>query len=136
MEQNTRFLYRLTMPHKAVFPNLFNYAGGIIKPAAVDVNNVEQELELLTVLSQVRTIDRSALAQQEQQVAEAIVIEENEAINLEQDQLKQEVEAYFCEVIESGQNLSALDYYNHKQLAFRSRSLDLSSHRGVPRFTQ
>lgn len=99
-------------------PSLFNRAGGIIKPAAVDVNNVEQEFELITVLSQIRTLNRSAIEQRERELASPIVIEENEAITLEQDLLKQQVEQYFCTVIESGQSLSALSFYQDQGLSF------------------
>ncbi len=99
-------------------PNLFNCAGGIIKPAAIDTNNVEQEFELITLLGQIRSINRTGFGQQEREIAAPIVIEENEAINLEQDRLKQQVEQFFCEVIESGRNLSALEFYQQYDLDF------------------
>ncbi len=99
-------------------PNLFNCAGGIVKPAAVDVKNVEQEFELISLLGQIRSINRSGFGQQEREVANPIVIEQNQTIDLEQDQLKHNVEQYFCEVIESGQNVSALSYYEKHSLNF------------------
>lgn len=99
-------------------PNLFNCAGGIVKPAAIDVHNVEQEFELITLLGQIRSINRAGFGQQDREIANPIVIEENAAINLEQDRLKQQVEQYFCEVIESGHNLSALSFYQQHELDF------------------
>lgn len=117
MEQNADFAPSNYATSSNV-PNLFNYAGGVIKPAAVDVKNVEQEFELITLLGQIRSINRSVNREQNREVASPISVEQSESINLEQDKLKQQVEQFICEVIESGQNTTALNYYHQQNLDF------------------
>lgn len=99
-------------------PNIVNIAEGIIKPASVDVSNVEQELPLIELVSQIRSINRAGLATFARNDANPIVIENNAEVNLEDGELKVAVEGFFCEVIENGANTSALSYYKDKDLSF------------------
>ncbi|NVK25313.1 MAG: phosphoenolpyruvate carboxylase [Gammaproteobacteria bacterium] len=99
-------------------PALFNRASGIIKPAAADVNNVEQEFELTSLVNNIRTVNRLWQSAINRPVANPLVVEQEQSVELDEDKLKQEVENYFCEVIDSGVNTSALNYYQHNQLEF------------------
>ncbi len=99
-------------------PNLFNRASGIIKPAAPDVNNVEHEFELTALVDNLRTVNRLGQGKLNRVTANPLVIEQESAIELSEDLLKTAVEDYFCHVIDSGKNTSALNYYNEHHLAF------------------
>lgn len=99
-------------------PTLFNRAKGIIKPAAADVNNVEQELELTALVNNLRSVNRLAQTHHNRPMANPLVIEQEQSIALDEDLLKQEVESYFCKVIDSGVNTSALTYYKDNELEF------------------
>ena len=99
-------------------PNLVNIAKPIIKSAAADVKNVEQELELISLIGNIRTINRSAASLTSREQAAPIIVEANQEIDLDEGKLKIAVEQYFCEVIESGSNLTALNYYQQHQLDF------------------
>jgi hypothetical protein len=98
-------------------PQLFNVAKPIIQPASVDVNNVELEFELVSLVSHIRTINRNWGLQTKQQ-SEAVRIEQETEVNLVDDHLKMAVEDYFCHVIETGRSATALEYYRDKQLEF------------------
>lgn len=98
-------------------PQLVNHAEGIIKPAAIDVNNVEHEFELMSLVSHIRTINRHWTLQTKAQ-SEAIKIEQETQVSLLEDKLKVAVEDYFCHVIDTGKNMTALDFYNQHELEF------------------
>lgn len=98
-------------------PQTFNIAKPVIKPAAIDVNKTEHEFELITLVSQIRTINRSGLSINKPQ-SEAISIAQSDEVTLADDALKMAVEAYFCDVIEQGQAMSALEYYHQHNLDF------------------
>ena len=91
-------------------PNLFNRADGIIKAAAPDIHNVEHEFELTSLVNNLRSVNRLWQGKLNREVANPLILEE--------DLLKNAVENYFCEVIDSGQNTRALDYYNKHDLTF------------------
>lgn len=99
-------------------PMLFNRSSGIIKPAAADVNNVEQEFELTNLVNNLRTVNRLSSNNQNRPTANPLILEEEQSIELEEDRLKKAVESYFCEVIDSGINTSALSYYHKNGLEF------------------
>lgn len=98
-------------------PVLFNVANPVIKPAAVDVNNVEHEFDLISLVGHIRTINRNYLNQVKTQ-SEAVRFEQETEVTLSDDKLKMAVEGYFCDVIESGRNMTALEYYQKNQLDF------------------
>ena len=99
-------------------PTLFNRAGGIIQPAAADVNNVEHEFELTALVDNLRTVKRLRKGDTQREVANPVIISQEQAITLDDDKLKNEVEHYFCGVIDSGKNTSALDYFDENTLEF------------------
>lgn len=100
--------------HKQI-PLLFNQAEALLAPAAADVSNIHHEAELMQVVANIRTISREHA---QTVVAEPAAVElvDNEEFDLPDNPLKQAVEQYFCTVIESGRNQSALDYLSEQQL--------------------
>lgn len=98
-------------------PTLFNLASGMIQPAAVDVHNSEHELDLQAIISTIRDF-RHLKKTQPERSARHIQIEEQQEVALEEDKLSAAVDSYFCDVIESGTYLTALDYHHQQQLEF------------------
>ena len=99
-------------------PTLFNRAACVIKAAAPDVRNVEHEFELTSLVNNLRNVNRLWQGNINRAVANPLVIEEESSVSLEEDLLKDAVENYFCEVIDSGKNTRALDYYQSHELEF------------------
>ncbi|MXR70079.1 phosphoenolpyruvate carboxylase [Shewanella insulae] len=101
--------------HKQL-PTLFNRAEAILAPAAVDVSNTAQEVELLAMVSQIKSISRAGrdLVMRDHDVAFALV--EAEDFDIPDNPLKLAVDEYFCAVIDSGINQSALDYLRQKEM--------------------
>lgn len=95
--------------HKQVH-NLFNRAEGILAPASIDVHNVAYEQELLEIVSRIRAISR--LPDTVRQPAEEVPVSlsQTEDFDIPDNPLKLAVDAYFCEVIDSGMRQSALEY--------------------------
>ncbi|WP_417760766.1 phosphoenolpyruvate carboxylase [Shewanella sp.] len=106
--------------HKQI-PTLFNQAEALLAPAAADVHNIHHEADLMQVVASIRTISRE---QTTTVVAEPTTVElvENEEFDIPDNPLKQAVEQYFCAVIESGQNQSALDYLSAQALPWDRES--------------
>ncbi|GAA0855976.1 phosphoenolpyruvate carboxylase [Aliiglaciecola litoralis] len=99
-------------------PMLFNQAPGIIAPASPDVKRIEHEAELQKLVSAIRAINRPQKNYQPDRAAHEIVIEEQSAVEFAEDSLKKAVEDYFCRIIDTGERLTALEYYQQQQLEF------------------
>lgn len=99
-------------------PNLFNHADGIIKGAAPDVRNMEHEFELTSLVDNLRSVNRWWQSKGNRDVAPTVVVEQEASVELNEDLLKQAVESYFCQVIDSGKNTRALEYFEQHNLEF------------------
>lgn len=99
-------------------PVLFNQAGGMLNEASADVNNVEHEQDLQQLVGALTDIHRRQPDAEKHQAASEIDVSEQDTISLEKAPVQQAVEAYFCQVIDSGQPCSALTYYETQQLEF------------------
>lgn len=98
-------------------PRLFNQSAAMIEPPSIDVTNVEHEAQLQQLVSSLNNVYRRKPAVEPKTTTE-IHVEQQETLALTKDPLQQHVDRYFCDVINSGQALSALDYYALKQLDF------------------
>lgn len=98
-------------------PMLFNQAEPLLRAAAVDSNNIEQEAELQHLVGQIRTINRHR-KQEQQSAAKTINVDAIAAIEMDDSQLREAVEQYFCYVIDSGENITALQYHQWQALNF------------------
>lgn len=98
-------------------PMLFNQAQAMLKTASADVFRVEHEQDLQLLAGTVKAVHHK-VAHQPERAAQAIVVEAQDAVSFEEDALKQAVEGYFCEVIDTGQRLTALDYHRQHALSF------------------
>lgn len=96
-------------------PMLFNQAKALLKPAAVDVFRIEHEQELQQLVAGIKTLHKKAPAQTERK-AQSIQLEQQTAVEFKQDKLKLAAEAYFCQVIDSGKTITALEYLQQQQL--------------------
>lgn len=99
-------------------PMLFNQAAALIKPAAVDVHRIEHEQDLQQLVGAIKAFNRSTTAHHPERAAQKINVEVQSAAQFAEDKLRLAVEAYFCQVIDSGKRLTALDYYQQHGLEF------------------
>ncbi|MCW8091451.1 phosphoenolpyruvate carboxylase [Alteromonas sp. ASW11-130] len=99
-------------------PLLFNQAGSLIAPAAVDVKRVEHESDLQQLVGTIKALNRSHQQEQPERAAQKINVEEQSAVVFEEDKLKQAVEGYFCDVISTGKRITALEYLTENDLDF------------------
>ena len=117
MEQKPDFApgnyYKLTK-----VPMLFNQARSVLKPAAVDVNRVEHETELQQLVGTIKALNRGAKTHQPERAAQQIHVEEQGQVEFAEDKLKQAVESYFCQVIDTGERLTALNFHQQQKLEF------------------
>ena len=117
MEQKPDFrpgnYYNLTQ-----VPMLFNLADSLVKPAAVDVTRIEHEQDLQYLVGTIKALNRNREMNQVERASQNIVVESQSEVVFGDDSLKQAVEAYFCEVIETGNRVTALDYLVEKALPF------------------
>ncbi len=99
-------------------PNLFNLSKAIIKPAAIDVNDSEHENELLQLVGRIKALQHINVDKKPERQAQQILVEDQEEISLNDNLIKKAVEDYFCQIIDTGKRLSALDYYQLEQFEF------------------
>jgi len=96
-------------------PKLFNQAKSLLKPASIDVFSVEHEQELQQLVAGIKPAGKKTSLQSERK-AQSINLEQQTSVEFEQNRLKLAAEAYFCQVIDSGTSVMALDYMQHQQL--------------------
>jgi hypothetical protein len=107
--------------HKVV-PVLFNCAEALIAPASVDVANPHHELEMMSLVAQVKAIRRDALPAVLREHNVTFEMGDSEDFDIPENPLKIAVDEYFCEVIDSGLRQSALSYLTEKQLEWDAES--------------
>lgn len=99
-------------------PILFNQADNILAPAAADVNQVEHETDYQIIVSGLTDLHRRKPDEAKHKAAQEIDVTEQSSVVLEKDAIHQAVDNYFCDVIDSGQPKSALEYYAEQSLEF------------------
>lgn len=98
-------------------PVLFNNSAATISYASADVNNVEHESDYQNMVATLTHIHKKRSTQDDGKPAD-IDVTEQATLSLEKEPLQKAVEAYFCDVIDSGQAKTALDYYEELDLEF------------------
>lgn len=100
-------------------PPLFNQAKALIKPAAVDLQRLDHEPVLQQLVGSIKALNHLAREQdQQRQMNQRVDLSEQTQVSFAEDQLKLAVEGYFCQVIDSGQRITALQYLHEQQLEF------------------
>ncbi|AYV12463.1 phosphoenolpyruvate carboxylase [Shewanella algae] len=107
--------------HKQV-PVLFNHAEAMLAPASVDVNNSGQELQLMEMVARIKAISRDHLPKRLQEHDVPVAVNPQEDFDMPDNPLKEAVDEYFCAVIDSGRNTSALEYLQQQQLSWDPES--------------
>jgi hypothetical protein len=102
-------------------PQLFNQAAAILAPAAVDIHNPLHEAELLALVAQIRPLQADRLAPAPSEAGE-FVLGEVEAFEIAHNPIREAVSAYFCQVIDSGQPISALAWRTQQELPWDAES--------------
>ncbi len=105
-------------PNLTQVPLLFNQSGAMLKPASIDVNQVSHEQELQQIVASLSSVYRRKPTENKSDKSASIEVSEQQAVDLAVDPLQEQVDAYFCAVIDSGQAVSALEYFSEKQLSF------------------
>ncbi|MCP5013022.1 MAG: phosphoenolpyruvate carboxylase, partial [Aestuariibacter sp.] len=105
-------------PNLTQVPVLFNQSAALIQPASVDVNQVNHEQELQQLVGALSSVYRRKPVHTAEQKSAEIQVSEQQQVELTRDPLQQAVDAYFCEVIDSGQSMSALEFYSAQSLEF------------------
>ncbi|MFS1702769.1 phosphoenolpyruvate carboxylase [Alteromonas sp. AMM-1] len=105
-------------PNLTHVPILFNQAAPLIQPASVDVNQVSHEQELQQLVGALSSVYRRKPVLTVDQKNTEIQVSAQQQVELTLDPLQQAVDEYFCEVIDSGQSMSALEFYSAQSLAF------------------
>ncbi len=105
-------------PNLTQVPILFNQAAALIEPATVDVNQVAHEQELQQLVGALSSVYRRKPTSGAEQKSAEIQVSAQQEVELTRDPLQQAVDAYFCEVIDSGQSMSALEFYSEQSLEF------------------
>ncbi|KMT64000.1 hypothetical protein [Catenovulum maritimum] len=98
-------------------PELFNQADNIIQPASVDINSPSLENDLALLVGKLKAVQHLKQFTRPE-LPQPVVVEEAEQVTLAEDEIKNAVEAYFCQIIDSGKRLSALDYYQANKLEY------------------
>ena len=98
-------------------PVLFNQSASIIATAAPDVNNVEHEADYQHIVAALSHIHKRQSKHEDTKPADIDVTAQS-TVSLEKDPLQKAVEDYFCDVIDSGQPKTALDYFEQHALEF------------------
>ena len=105
-------------PNLTQVPVLFNQSAALIQPASVDVNQVNHEQELQQLVGALSSVYRRKPVHTAEHKSAEIQVSEQQQVELTRDPLQQAVDAYFCEVIDSGQSMSALEFYSAQSLEF------------------
>ncbi|GLP95362.1 phosphoenolpyruvate carboxylase [Paraferrimonas sedimenticola] len=95
---------------------LFNQAPGFIRSAAINTQDLEHRDAMLPLLAKLKI--RRDKADEALQAGEAFSLEEQTQIQVEAEPIKQAVDDFFCEVIDSGETRSALAYLKQQELDF------------------
>lgn len=98
-------------------PKLFKQSSSVIAPAHVDVNNIEHEHVFAQIVSKLRQVNHNK-ADSNKRKSQQFNIDDIESIEIENDEIKSAVESYFCEVVNSNERLSALEYHQLQTLEF------------------
>lgn len=117
MEQQPDFQPANYATHSQV-PALFNVATPLLQAAAIDVTRVEHEQELLQLVGRIKTLARVSKPRDEGRAAQQIEVQQQTRVELSDKAIHQAVEQYFCEVIDSGQRQTALEYFTRHGLDF------------------
>ncbi|QBY05465.1 phosphoenolpyruvate carboxylase [Thalassotalea sp. HSM 43] len=99
-------------------PSLFNQAKAVIKPASIDVNNIEHEQVFAELVNHLRQVRHNRDENQQQRKAQNFAVDDIENIDIVSDGLKEAIEHYFVHVIDSAQRMSALEYHQWQKLDF------------------
>ncbi|MBK1723037.1 phosphoenolpyruvate carboxylase [Thiocystis violacea] len=111
-------------PHAGgrVVPQLFNQAPPILAPASLDIHDSTLEAELLALLAQIRAQSQQDRPAQLLGDAPDLTLHAPETFEVQPSPIRAAVDAYFCQVIDSAQAISALDYHRQESLPWDAES--------------
>lgn len=99
-------------------PELFNQSESVIKPASADVNDTENEAVMLDIVGRIKALQHFKTNQNIDRSADIVKVEAQQEVELQEDIIKQAVESYIMQIIDTGQSVKALDYYQMRSYEF------------------
>jgi len=103
-------------------PQLFNQAAALLAPAAADVHDPLQEQPLLALVAQARSQQPAERLLQAPGEAGELLLGEVADFEVAANPLREAVSAYFCQVIDSGEAISALAWRERQGLPWDEES--------------
>ncbi len=97
-------------------PSLFNIAPAMIKPANIDVSNIEHEQTFATIVSNIKQVKHSLGDNKTKRQGQSFDVNDIDSIDIESDTIKLAIEDYFCQIMDTGERMSALEYHQSKEL--------------------
>ncbi|MBE8167523.1 MAG: phosphoenolpyruvate carboxylase [Shewanella sp.] len=107
--------------HKQI-PAIFNQAESLLAPASVDIRNTLHESEIMQLVAKVKSFSDRVQSTESTHELSSFTLEDAQDFEVAESAIKVAVDEYLCEVIDSGQSTSALDYLFAKELPFDSES--------------
>ena len=96
-------------------PMLFNQANKLMGAAHADVNSIAHEADLQALVGRIKALQRTNTPREERKAGKINVAQQSQAPQVE-NLLKKAVEDYFCQVIDSGERLTALEFWQQQAL--------------------
>lgn len=103
-------------------PQLFNQAPALLAPAALDIHQTAHEGALLELLAQLRSLQPAERLTQAPGEAGALLLGAVEDFEITASPIREAVSAYFCQVIDSGEPISALAWRRLQALPWDEES--------------
>ncbi|RKF20882.1 phosphoenolpyruvate carboxylase [Alginatibacterium sediminis] len=100
-------------------PSLFKQAAPLLKSASVNLYNPEHEQQLLGIVAKIH-VQRVNGTQIQEQEENFTSLEQAELYEIHDSGISADVERYLNEIIDSAQDLSALDFFEREQLKWRA----------------
>lgn len=103
-------------------PQLFNQATALLQPASINIHNSGHEPALMDIAAYLKAQPQSSLAGRQAASAEAVTLTPAEQYEVTRQPINIAVDDYFCQVIDSAQAVSALEYLHQQQLPWDEES--------------
>lgn len=95
-------------------PGLFNVAEAILTNAAIDIKNQHHELDYFNIVGRLKASEITQQHKLSLLNAPEFTLNETVDYHLPDNLVKDSVDDYFCYIIDTGKQLSALEYYQQK----------------------
>lgn len=117
MEQHPDFQCTDPVQYKQI-PSLFNVAEAILTNAAIDIKNQQHEQDYFNIVGRLKASEITQQHKLSLLNAPEFTLNETVDYHLPDNPVKDSVDDYFCYIIDTGKQLSALEYYQQKEFSW------------------